>query len=278
MSASARCSGQKPSRHSPCHIRGDTRRAAVVASSSLSIPHVHRVRQWVLTPSLRPVRIFITTFHLLVALCVILQSQAAPSVRLYPVDDSARDPAFHSFVKRLRSAVETRNSNALRKLVDPEVVSGPAQEETGWQRFAVKWKPDDANSSVWSALSDLLELGFTKEHPSLFVSPYLVWRFPRDLDRASYLVVIRDKAALRTAPSLNATVVTPLSFDIVKKLSEPERGEGLGQWVRVQTIDGQTGYLNTKDVMSPLMPRAQFGIRNGHWLLVALEGQPDVAP
>ncbi len=211
--------------------------------------------------------------RLLIALCLLVQAQTVPVVRLYPVDDSARDPAFHSFVKRLRSAVEARNTNALRKLVDPEVVTGPAEDDTGWAKFAARWQPGDPNSNLWSALSDLLDLGFIQEHPSLFVSPYLVWRFPRELDRATHLVVIRDQAALRTAPSSRASVAARLSFDVVRKLGPPESGEGLGLWVRVSTIDGRTGYLNTKDVMSPLMPRAQFGIRHGRWLLVALEGQ-----
>ncbi|MGA7412827.1 MAG: hypothetical protein WBW33_20290 [Bryobacteraceae bacterium] len=211
--------------------------------------------------------------RLLIALCVLLQAETVPVVRLYPVDDTARDPEFHSFVKRLRSAVEARNTNALRKLVDPEVVTGPAEDDTGWAKFAAKWQPGDANSTLWSALSDLLELGFIKEHQSLFVSPYLVWRFPRELNRSTHLVVIRDKAALRTAPSSRASAAAWLSFDVVQKLGQPENGEGLGQWILVSTIGGQTGYLNTKDVMSPLMPRAQFGIRRGRWLLVALEGQ-----
>jgi hypothetical protein len=210
--------------------------------------------------------------RLLIAL-LLIQAQALSAVRLYPVDDTARDPAFRSFVKRLRSAVEARSTNALRKLVDPEVVTSPAGDDTGWAKFAVKWRPDDPDSTLWSALSDLLELGFIEEHPTLFVSPYLVWRFPRELNRATHLVVIRDKAALRTAPSTRASAAAWLSFDVVQKLEEPESGEGLGQWVRVSTIDGQTGFLNTKDVMSPLMPRAQFGIRRGRWLLIALEGQ-----
>ena len=210
--------------------------------------------------------------RLLIALCVLLQAQTAPVVRLYPVDDTARDPGFHSFVKRLRSAVEARNTTALRKLVDPEVVTGRAEHDTGWAKFAAKWRPDDANSTLWSALSDLLALGFIKEQQSLFVSPYLVWRFPRELNRATHLVVIRDKAALRAAPSVRASAAAWLSFDVVQRLGQPESGEGLGQWVRVSTIDGQTGYLNTKDVMSPLMPRAQFGMRQGRWLLIALEG------
>jgi hypothetical protein len=211
--------------------------------------------------------------RLLIVLCILVQAETIPAVRLYPVDDTPRDPAFHSFVKRLRSAVEARNTSALQKLVDPEVVTGPAQDDTGWPKFVAKWRPDDPSSTLWAALSDLLELGFIKEQQSLFVSPYLVWRFPRELNRATHLVVIRDKVALRVAPSLRASAAAWLSFDVVQSLGPPERGEGLGQWVRVSTLDGQTGYLNTKDVMSPLMPRAQFGMRQGRWFLIALEGQ-----
>jgi hypothetical protein len=181
--------------------------------------------------------------RLLIALCVLLQSQTASVVRLYPVDDTARDPTFHSFVKRLQSAVDARNTNALRKLVDSEVVrvSGPAEDDTDWAKFAAKWRPGDTNSPVWPALSDLLDLGFIEEHPRLFVSPYLVWRFPRELNRSTHLVVIRDKAALRTAPSTRASAAAWLSFDVVLTLGQPEGGDGLGQWVRVSTIDGQTG-------------------------------------
>ena len=63
---------------------------------------------------------------LLIALCLLTQAQTVSVVRLYPVDDTPRDPAFRSYVKKLRSAVEARNTNALRKLVDNEVVVGPA--------------------------------------------------------------------------------------------------------------------------------------------------------
>jgi hypothetical protein len=211
--------------------------------------------------------------RLLIALCLVVQAQNVSVVRLYPVDDTARDPAFRSFVKRLRSAVEARDTNALHKLVDPGVVVGTDDDDTGWAKFVARWRPEDANSTLWSALSDLLELGFVREHPRLFVSPYLVWRFPRELSRATHLVVIRDKAALRVAPSPRASAAALLSFDVVRRLGQPETGEGLVQWVRVSTMDGQTGYLSARDVMSPSMPRAQFGLLRERWFLIALEGQ-----
>ena len=208
---------------------------------------------------------------LLIALFFLAQAQTG-TVRLYPVDDTGRDPAFRSYVKKLQSAVERRNTEDLRKLVDEDVVVGPTDDDKGWAKFVEKWRPDDpAKSPVWEALLDLLSLGFIREHPSLFLSPYVVWRFPRDRDPAIHFVVIRDEAPLREAPSVRASFVATLTFDVIQRLGQPEGGDGLEKWVHVRTLDGKTGYLNTRDVMSPLMPRAQFGLRNGKWVLMALE-------
>jgi hypothetical protein len=156
--------------------------------------------------------------------------------------------------------------------VDPEVAVGPEKEDKGWEKFVAKWHPDDGpGSPLWPALADLLSLGFVREHPNLYLSPYLVWRFPSRVNRATHLVVVRDKVALRESPSLNAPVLAHLSFDIVKRLPSTEGQEGLNRWVRVSTLDNRSGYVNARDVMSPMMPRAQFALRSGRWLLLALE-------
>ena len=207
-------------------------------------------------------------FPLLIALCLFFQAEA---VRLYPVDDTARDSAFRSYVEKLRAAVDKRSIRDLRKLVDKEVVVGPAKDDKGWERFMARWRPEEADSPLWTALADLLSLGFIREQPHLFLSPYLVWRFPDHLNMATHLAVVRDKAALRETPSLRAPVVAWLEFDIVRQLGPVEGGDDLVQWVRVRTLDEQTGYVNARDVMSPLMPRAQIANMRGRWLLVALE-------
>lgn len=195
------------------------------------------------------------------------------AIRLYPVDDSERDPAFRAYVRKLRSAVQAHNAHALKKLVDDEVIAGPAGEPKGWKQFSAKWHPEDAESALWPALADILALGFVREHPSLFLSPYVVWRFPRNLNRASYLVVIKDKVALRKSPSIKAPAGADVSFAIVQQIGKPQAGEGLGEWVLVRTDTGETGYLNMRDALSPTMPRAQFAKREGRWVMIALESE-----
>ena len=203
------------------------------------------------------------------ALLAFLQTDAA--VRLYPIDDAQRDSGFRSYVRKLRSAVEARDAGALRKLVDDEVFVGPDKDDKGWAKFAARWRPGDPGGSpIWAVLADLISLGFIREHPTIYLSPYLVWRFPRDLNPSTHLIITRDKAALRESPALDAPVVAWLSFDIVRRVGAGDDA-GFVQWARVETLDGKSGWVNARDAMSPTMPRAQFGQRRGRWLLMGLE-------
>lgn len=207
-----------------------------------------------------------------IALLVLTAAAAQTPIRLFPIDDTARDRSFRSFAGKLRTAVEARDPIALRRLVDSEVVVGPDKDDKGWKKFEERWRPAARQDSpLWTALSDLLSLGFIREHPGLFLSPYLTWRFPRELNAASHLVVIRDKVPLRSEPEVRAPEVAWLSFDVVQRLGRVEQGEGLGEWVHVRSYDGRTGYANARDLRSPSMPRTQIALVKGRWLLVALE-------
>jgi hypothetical protein len=196
-----------------------------------------------------------------------------PLPKLYPVDETSRDPSFQAFTGRLRSAVESHSRKALRRLVDDEVVVGPEETDQGWRKFTERWRPDDPQTPLWIALADMLQLGFIREQPGLYLSPYVVWRFPRQLNRRTHLVVARENVALRESPSTTAPVLARLDFDIVRRMGEPVRSEGLAGFIPVQTGDGQTGFVNQKDLLSPLMPRAQFAFRQKRWVLVALEAE-----
>ena len=102
-------------------------------------------------------------------------------------------------------------------------------------------------------------------HPRLYVGPYLVWKFPRELDARKYEVLIRDQVALRPVPDRTAQALAILSFDVVEKLEG-----GPNDWVRVR-VSGKEGFVHAADLRSSLTPRAQFGLGREGWRMVSLE-------
>ncbi|MFN8685224.1 MAG: SH3 domain-containing protein [Acidobacteriota bacterium] len=191
---------------------------------------------------------------------------------LAPVNDAPRDKDFTAYLKKLRGAVAKRDPQALKKLVSGKVIVGgfAEKDETGWYRFETRWQPARADSDLWDVLGDFLDLGFFRESPDTFVSPYLCWKFPRELDPSQHLVVLRDALALRAKPDRDSPAVATLAFDVVRRKESSPAG-GAFDWVRVETAAGQTGYVQWANVRSPLMARGQFSRLDGQWLLVALD-------
>lgn len=209
--------------------------------------------------------------HLVAVATVLLLAQST-APRLAPVSDEGRDGAFHAYVGRLRSAVGKHDEQALRKLVDPEVITTGigGKDQRGWQKFRAEWGVGTESGAIWDVLSDLMELGFFREGPGIYVSPYVVWKFPHELDPDEHLVVLRDALPLREKPSRDSRSVGMLAFDIVKKVGGGDDGGSFG-WVEVETGGGIRGFVQTANVRSPLMPRAQFSRKDGRWLLVVLD-------
>jgi hypothetical protein len=191
---------------------------------------------------------------------------------LAPVNDAPRDPQFTAYLKKLRGVVAKRDGKGLKKLVSGGVIVGgfTAKDESGWTRFEQRWQPGLPDSEVWDVLSDLLDLGFFRESPDTFVGPYLCWKFPRELDPAQHLVVLRDALPLRAKPDRNSAIVATLAFDVVRRKG-PAASSGAFDWIQVETAAGHTGFVQRANVRSPLMARGQFSRRNGQWLLVALD-------
>ena len=198
-------------------------------------------------------------------------SVSAQGYRIAPVDDTNRDPSFRSFAAKLNRVAVKRDVKGLRKLLDPEIVTGTGRkgdpEEKGWKAFEERWRPGAADSPLWEALTDILSLGCERMHPRLFVGPYLVWKFPRELDPRKYLVLTKDQILLRETPTRDGRELAKLSFDVVERVG---RGLPDEQWSRVR-VNGKEGYVPAQFARSAMTPRAQFGQESSGWRLVALE-------
>jgi len=206
---------------------------------------------------------------MILILALLLSNQSG---KLAPVNDAGKEPGFTRYVSKLKKALSSRDPKALRKLVDSEVIIGgfSAKDERGWDQFALRWDVGNKESMVWDTLTDLVELGFFREVPSIYVTPYVAWKFPKELDERDYWVVLRDALPLRAQPSRDAAVVGLLAFDIVKR-KQVGQGNDAFDWVLVETLDGKQGYVQAAVLRSPLMARAQFALKNGQWYLSVLD-------
>lgn len=201
-------------------------------------------------------------------LALLLAAVVVPGQKLPPIDDSVRSPEFRGFVRKLQTVVKKRDAQGLRKMLDEEVIAHTEgkKEEKGWAAFQKHWRPAEPGSEVWEVLADFCDFGFVSLHPTVFVSPYFSWKFPRELDPRRALVVTRSGVSLRETPDREGRAVAALEFDIVEEI-----GPAPQPWRRVRTAQGAEGFVLDQHVRSPLSARGQFMKKRGQWLVVALE-------
>jgi hypothetical protein len=195
---------------------------------------------------------------------------AQQGYRINPVDDTSRDSSFRSFSEKLNKIAVKRDVKGFRKLCDADVVTGTgrkgAAEEKGWAAFTKRWRPGDADSPLWETITDIISLGCVRMHPRLYVGPYLVWRFPREVDARKFLVLTRDQVVLREAPDRNSKGLAVLSFDLVEKIADAP-----SEWTQVR-INGREGFVQSSVLRSSLTPRIQIGRGDDNsWKIIALE-------
>lgn len=201
---------------------------------------------------------------LMVLILPVFGQEVRAPLRLAPIDDTPRDRFLVGYVKQLKDAVAKRNVRRLRQLVDDDVVVQDKPERKGWKEFLAYWKPEDPQSRVWAALEEMLDVGFVREHPQIYTSPYFVWRFPDGLDPSQHGVVAWGAEALREKPDARSPAVKTMEFEVVRLLSSQDR------WLEVETFDGQRGWVNRLAVKLPTVPRGQFNFIKGQWQLVML--------
>lgn len=201
----------------------------------------------------------------------------AKTRKLYPVDEGAKDASFKAFRGKLIEAVRDRNTRFILTALHPKVhLSFGGQ--SGVKDFVEIWRPDSKDSELWNELSAILSLGGTfsiAEGKRIFWAPYTFSTFPDDFDSYEYAAIIGENVRVRSQMSTASSIVTNLSYDIVKAtfpVSEnPQKGDVPG-WVKVVVPDGRTGYVAKRFIRSPIDYRLGFERIRGKWLITAFIG------
>ena len=212
-------------------------------------------------------------FVVMVALSILVIS-SADAGKLYPRDEAGKDHSFQIFRDRLLNAVQNHDQDFLLSIIAPDIMNSFGGDD-GKENFVKIWEPDKPDSKIWQTLADILTLGgnFSPDRQE-FWAPYVFSAFPDDADAFSYLAIVGENVNVRAQPSLNAPVLTTLSYDLVKRLDNLRLAEetptGPRRWLKIATPQGRPGYVAAQHARSPLDYRAGFKKINGRWLMAVL--------
>ena len=189
---------------------------------------------------------------------------AATPAQLPPVDRCRDDAAFNQFRSALEDAVTRKDPAALRRLAADDIHSNFGGDGS-WKEFSATWALDDPQKSVlWKELHGVMALGCAKTEDKGRVFPGLFEDMGDEADPFE-LLVARPGAALRSAPDKAAPVVAKLEWTSTIQLESPESGD----WVKVQVPGGESGWVETGQLISPLDFRLVSELRDGRWQITA---------
>jgi Bacterial SH3 domain len=193
--------------------------------------------------------------------------------QVMPVDEAKKDASFFAFREKFIAAVKKRDTKFLLETLDRDV-KGSFGGDSGIADFKKLWKLDKPNSKLWNELLTVLTNGGTfSEREGLktkeFCAPYSFTIFPADLDGFEHQMIFGNNVNLRAKPDAKSTVVTQLSYNVVKvdyenSVKNP-KDENEYSWLKLETLGGKKGFVSPEYVRSPIDYRGCFEKINGKW-------------
>lgn len=213
----------------------------------------------------------------LIAISILAISVAAQERYVKPVDEAGRDPSFAAFRTKLIAAAERRDSAYILQVVDPKIELSFGGDH-GIADFNRIWRINAKDSKFWGEFLPVIKNGGLwirnkGKRTGTFFAPYSFNGFPEDLDAFEYAVIFGNNVNLRKTASPDGEIVGRLSYNVVKPHypnfeSDTAREGRSSDWIKVETLGGMTGYVNSAFVRSPIDYRAGFEKKRGVWKLV----------
>jgi len=204
---------------------------------------------------------------------------AAQEVKLYPVDEAAKDASFKRFRDRLIVALKRRDRKFLLSILHPKI-QNIFDGQNDIKEFVARWKLNSPDSRVWTELLTVLLLGGSFDHDKgqkIFIAPYVTsrWdslenRLPQVADAFTHSAIIAARVPIYSKPDAASPAVTFLSYDVVEVDNERRIWEGDSEellWARIKTLKGQEGYVQGDKIRSAAGWRAYFKKIRGKWLM-----------
>jgi len=194
--------------------------------------------------------------------------------KLAPADEAIGDLSWAYFKNRLLEALMKRDRKFVLSILDRNVRVG-IDGARGVPEFSKQWHLDADDTRLWRELSAALFVGAAwlkrGQAPRELCAPYVLARWPRDLDPHAYGAVISRDALVKAAPSSESATLTTLSHDIVPVADweVDDRAPGFPQkWVRIKLKAGE-GFVPEEQIRSPIEYHACFVKTENGWRMTA---------
>ena len=204
--------------------------------------------------------------------------------KLYPVDQSHKDPSFAEFKAQLMEASQKRDLEFLRSALADSVRLGTEGRVTREQALA-NFNNKDLGPVLWRELRDVLLLGATQvtiNYPGVpkrprFCAPSVTTLMPNRLKVGDVLVITEEEVAVHSQSNSSSPVIDRLSNDVVsigpsgyRDISPEEIDGETYPWNQIVTPSGKVGYVYGKYARRWLDHEACFAKIDGKWVLTRL--------
>ena len=193
--------------------------------------------------------------------------------QLPPVDEAAGDVSWLRFKKQLMNAIEKKDKQFLLSILDRNV-RNQDERTRGIATFRKQWELDTVDTPVWRELGAALQLGSAymkrDKGPRELCAPYLLGRWPGDLNPISRAVAISRELLVQSEPSNTSSALGKLSYDIVSVTDweVDDKANPNQKWVRIRYGD-RDGYVPEEQVRSPIEHAACFVKGANGWRMTA---------
>jgi hypothetical protein len=201
-------------------------------------------------------------------------SAQAQERKLPPVDEAAGDASWLRFKKQLIDAIERRDKQFVLSVLDKNV-RNQDERARGIANFRRQWELDTSDSPLWRELRTALQLGSAymkrDKGPRELCAPYLLGRWPDDIEPVHHGVVISRDAQIQTEPSNGAAALGAVSYEIVPVVDwevDDKAGEAKQKWVKIR-YRNRDGYVPEEQIRSPIEQAACFVKTASGWRMTA---------
>ncbi len=179
------------------------------------------------------------------------------------------EPSFKAYINKLRARIDNKNMHTMKSELSPHFIClGPAC--TAGLPIAQQFESlvKNLGNKPWQRLLKLVKTKYYQQVNGHICGPARINFIGEGRNRVagkSWGYINAKDVRLRKQANTKATIITHLSHDAVKLLSVAKTDKRGRQWIKVETLKGQKGFVVEKYFLMLTPQQVCYQQINGEW-------------